>query len=91
MFCRYFQAHIVSHNVWFVTSVLRSCDHLVFDRTIDVRKSIFEFFVPSERAEQFVALIHIFQEKNIVTMFVELPNRLRFQDVYGTQLHQELQ
>jgi len=76
MFCHYFQAHIVPQRVWFVTAVLRGCDHLAFDRTLDVHKSMFEFFVPGDCLDLFVSLMGIFQEKGLVTNFVELPNRL---------------
>lgn len=76
MFCCYFQAHIVPQRVWLVTAVLRGCDHLVFDRTLDVQKSMFEFFVPADCLASFVSLMGVFQEKGLVTNFVELPNRL---------------
>ena len=43
-YCLYFQAHVKKESVWIVTSILRSCEHLAFDRNIDLPKSIFEFF-----------------------------------------------
>ena len=76
MFCRYFQAYVVPERVWLLTAILRGCDHVAFDRTLDVQKSIFEFFVPADCLETFVALMDIFQKKGIVTNLAELPNRL---------------
>lgn len=74
--CQYFQAHLVPERVWFVTAVLRGCEHVAFDRTIDPQKSIFEFFVPEDRLEIFLPLMRYFQDKQLVQNFVELPNRL---------------
>jgi hypothetical protein len=75
MYCKYYQAHVLRHKAWFFVGALRSFDHLVFERTYDKEKSIFEFFVPNQLEKYFLDLIAYFQEKNIVTEFVELPNR----------------
>ncbi len=45
MFSSYYQAHVNPSMCLFVTSALKSYEHLLFDRTIDVPNSIFEFFV----------------------------------------------
>ena len=80
MLCDYFQACIPQSRVWFVTAVLRSCEHVAFDRTIDAQKSIFEFFVAPDLRETFVALMNFFQTHGLINNLVELPNRLHVQD-----------
>lgn len=74
--CSYYQAHVVPAQAWFFVGILRSFEHLCFDRTLDVEKSIFEFFVPQDLEQPFLALMHLFQERGIVTEFHSLPNRL---------------
>jgi hypothetical protein len=91
MFCRYFQAKISSPHVWLVTAILRGCEHIVFDRTLDVRNSLFEFFVPIDCLETFLAIMQLFQQRGIINQFVELPNRLQLQDVREPLLYQEPQ
>ena len=75
--CHYFQARVVPERVWFVSAILRGCEHVAFDRTIDPQLSIFEFFVPHDRLEIFLPLMRYFQQHELVENFVELPNRLK--------------
>jgi hypothetical protein len=75
-FCSYYQAHVSKIDCWYVTAILRSVEHLVFDRTIDTNESIFEFYVPAEREQEFLQLMHYFENKNLVSNFKKLPNRL---------------
>lgn len=74
--CLYYQAHVVPHECWFLVAVLRSFEHLAFDRTYDVHKSIFEFFVSPDSQEPFLELMSYFEREGIVTTFQQLPNRL---------------
>ncbi len=76
-YCLYFQAHVKKEKVWFLTSVLRSCEHLVFDRTIDLEKSVFEFFVPENSCDEFLSLMNFFEEKKIISNLCKLPNRFK--------------
>ncbi len=80
MLCDYFQACIPQNHVWFVTAILRSCEYVAFDRTVDAQKSIFEFFVAPDFRETFVALMSFFQTHGQIHTLVELPNRLYVQD-----------
>lgn len=83
-YCCYFQAHIVKEQVWFVTSMLRGDDHIVFDRTVDLQRSIFEFFVPENCVDQFLNIMRLLQQHGVVHGLVELPNRLRVQNADAT-------
>jgi len=74
--CSYYQAHIVARDCWFFIGILRSYEHLCFDRTIDVEKSIIEFFVPTAFEQSFLELMHYFEQQGIVTSLKKLPNRL---------------
>jgi hypothetical protein len=79
-YCLYYHAKLEKHLCWFVTSALRSYEHVVFWRTIDVETSTLEFFVPQSTEKYFLEIMHYFQEQHLVTDLVLLPNRLLFTD-----------
>lgn len=74
-YCLYFQAHVKKESVWIVTSILRSCEHLAFDRNIELQKSIFEFFVPEDSVADFLSLMDYFAKKELLSNLQQLPNR----------------
>lgn len=82
----YFQAVIPPSASWFITGALRSCEYMAFDRTLDVRGHIYEFFVPYCLAEEFVALMSEFQQQGLVVNLKQLPNRLIDQDVHDDRV-----
>ena len=53
----YYRAHIPQEKVWFFVATIRSYDHLVFDRTVDIEHSIFELFVAPESVAEFERLM----------------------------------
>jgi hypothetical protein len=61
---------------WFVTSALKSYEHLLFDRTIDVPNSIFEFFVAPSVEPYFLEIMAYMQEQGYVSDLKKMPNRL---------------
>ena len=75
-FCLYYQAHVRKERAWFLVGILKSFEHMAFDRTIDKENSIFEFFVPSSMKNHFESLMHFFMKEKIITSFSEMPNRL---------------
>ena len=54
MFCKYYTAHVPRETTWFVTGNLRSHENLVFERTLDPKTGLFEFFVPPLMEEEFL-------------------------------------
>lgn len=79
-YCAYYQANVVKDKVWYFVSILRSYEHLAFDRTLDTEHSLFEFFVPSDLEHYFLEVMHVFQEQNIISNLQKLPNRLHAPD-----------
>lgn len=75
-YCAYYQGYVVREQTWFLVAVLRSYEHLAFDRTFDKEKSVFEFFVTPGLELFFVELLTRLQEMGIVLGFTKLPNRL---------------
>jgi len=76
-YCLYFQAEVKKDKVWLLTSILRSCEYLAFDRTIDVKNNIFEFFVPKDAEHEFLSLMGYFQKQNVISNLNLLPNRFK--------------
>ena len=75
-FCSYYQAHIRKPDVLFVVATLKTFEHLCFDRALDPAESRFEFFVPAAGEEQFLRVMHAFEQEGIVQNLKKLPNRL---------------
>lgn len=76
MYCVYYQAHVKESECWYFVAILRSFEHLVFDRTYDKQKSIFEFLVPEHMEDCFLQVMDYFTCQSIVWDIVKLPNRL---------------
>ena len=77
MFCIYYQAHVVRKTIWFVTGVFRNETNWIFDRTLDDKKSILEFFVPPDFEKEFLSRMKYFKKEGYVASFEKLPNRLK--------------
>lgn len=80
LYSHYYQAQVQKELCWFVTSTLRSYEHLAFDRTIDTTSSTFEFFVAPTAEQVFLEIMNYYQKNNLITNLVKLPNRLALND-----------
>jgi hypothetical protein len=80
--CLYYQAKLVRAQVWFVVGILRSYEHLVFERTLDKQSSMFEFFVPVAGEHYFLELMQLFEQQGFVSNLEKLPNRLAEQHTF---------
>jgi hypothetical protein len=76
MYCHYYQAHVQRELCWFVTAVLKSYEHIAFDRTINTAESRFEFFVAPSTEYYFLELMSYFQQEGLVSHLNKQPNRL---------------
>jgi len=75
-YCSYYQAQVERESCWFIVAVLKSYEHLVFDRTIDTESSVLEFFVPPSTERYFLEIISYLESKGMVNNIKKLPNRL---------------
>lgn len=76
MYCSYFQAIVHKPDTWYLVAILRSFEHLAFDRTLDTQKGIVEFFVPQDMQNTFITLMDYFKDAGVVLNWQQLPNRL---------------
>jgi len=76
MYCSYYQAQVNRPTSWFVVAVLKSFEHMVFYRTLDVATSTFEFFVPKDTEDYFLQIIDYLQKQGYITELKKLANRL---------------
>lgn len=74
--CLYYQAHVDKQRCWFFVAVLRSFEHMSFDRTLDKETSLFEIFVPHAAQEMFESIMNELYAQDIVIDWQSLPNRL---------------
>ena len=74
--CSYYQATVLKEKHWLLTSLLRSFEHLAFDRTCDTEKGIFEFFVPQDMEHHFLEIMEDFRQQGLIWDLQKLPNRL---------------
>jgi len=75
-YCEYYQAHVPQKTCWLFVALLRSCEHVTFDRTLDKEGSIFEFFVPPTMEETFLSIMRWLGVQGLVDNVIKLPNRL---------------
>ncbi len=62
----YYRAIVEKKRCWFFTAIVRSFEHLMFDRTCDVPTNTFEFFVPESSEKIFLELMDFFSNEGIV-------------------------
>lgn len=75
-YCLYYQANIVRADTWYVTAVLRSFEHLCFDRTLGKEAGLFEFYVPEKHENYFLEIMRDFQAEGMVHHLRKMENRL---------------
>lgn len=79
--CAYYQATVLKEKHWLLTSLIRSFEHLAFDRTCDTEQGIFEFFVPQDLEHHFLEIMEAFRQQGLIWDLKKLPNRLGEQGV----------
>jgi hypothetical protein len=77
----YYQARVQKELCWFVTSTVRFCEHVAFDRTIEKDESIFEFFVAPDMEQEFLDVAHKLLKRGVFLDLQKLPNRLIDSDI----------
>ena len=80
MYCNYFTATLEKRMTWFVTGALRNEDDLAFDRALDSKNDLFEFFVPPKQEDRFVAFMQYFIDHGFVRNFEKKENRMIKED-----------
>ncbi|MFI5333055.1 MAG: hypothetical protein ACHQVS_03055 [Candidatus Babeliales bacterium] len=81
-YCAYYQAQVERSRSLFLVALLRSYEHVSFDRTLDVPNSIFEFYVPEDQEESFLGIMHALEQEGIIQHLNKLPNRLITEELY---------
>lgn len=76
MLCTYYRARVEQRAALYLVAVLKSVDHLCFDRSYEDKGDQFEFFVPRDMEQEFEMVISFFEKTGEITEFRKLPNRL---------------
>ena len=61
-------------------SILKSFDHLCFDRTLDAKTGLFEFFVPCEQEALFLKIMQYFEKQGVVRDIKKMVNRCKSEE-----------
>lgn len=75
-YCAYYTGHVKKETAWLLTAILRGTEHVVFDRTLDVQESIFEFFVPVSMEPIFLEVADYLKRENLLLTLEKQENRL---------------
>ena len=75
-YCPYYTANVDRHQSYYFVAIIKAFDNMVFDRTIDVEESLFEFFVAPAYEQQFLDIMAHFERQGLVANLRKLPNRL---------------
>ena len=76
-YCIYYQAEVERSQCWLMVAILRSFENIAFDRTLDKRASVVEFFVAQDRELEFIELMQALTERGVIRNLRSLPNRLQ--------------
>ena len=72
----YFLAEVERTKCHIVSSTFQFVEHIAFYRTIDVEKSILEFFVAPDVVDVFLDVMQALKKINVVYSYEEKQNRL---------------
>lgn len=75
-YCPYYVANVDRHQSYYFVAIIKAFDNMVFDRTIDVEHSLFEFFVAPAYEQLFLDVMATFEAQGLVKNLRKLPNRL---------------
>lgn len=76
-YCEYYQGILRRDKIWFVTGCLRNQDNVAFDRALEKKNNLFEFFVPTGYESDFLALMEFFSRKGYLISLEKKPNRIQ--------------
>lgn len=77
LLCLYYQAEVPSSTCLYFVALLRSHEHLCFDRTVaspSQELQIFEFFVPRQQQEEFENIMRWLTSTGLVRQLQQLSN-----------------
>lgn len=75
-YCIYYTGHVKRETAWLLSAILHGTEHVAFDRTIDIKESIFEFFVPVDMEPVFLELTDYFKKEGLLLSLDKKKNRL---------------
>lgn len=75
-YCLYYQAYVPPVKGWYVVAILKSYDHIALARTVDVKNSVWEFYVPHAMEQSFLQIMAALAKEGAIERVQKLPNRL---------------
>ena len=84
----YYQAYIPREKTLYLAALLKSCEHVCIDRTLDAETGLLEFFVSPNMHEEFKELVAWFVQHGMMHSPQQLPNRF-MPEVSAAQSHEQ--
>ena len=76
MYCTYYQAKAVRNKIWFIAGCIRNEYHCAFDRAMEGKENMLEFFVAPDFEENFLSLMAYLKKEGHILKLEKLPNRI---------------
>lgn len=73
----YFVAKILREKIWLTSGLIRNQGHIAFERSLDAKENLFEFFVPKAFKQDFINFASYMKEQGLFIFFEEKENRLK--------------
>jgi len=72
----YYVGKFERKRCWLLSSVMRGTEHVAFDRSIDKKNGIFEFFVPKDTELIFLQVMDYLKQEGVLYSLEKKENRL---------------
>ena len=67
--------------MWFFSAVLKSIEHVAFDRTLDPARGEVELFIAPDAVKEIDSFLHEMRSRGVVTSYASAANRLKISRV----------
>lgn len=70
----YYQADITKELTWLLSATLKYCEHAAFDRAVDKKNHVFEFYVAPDLQDTFLNMMVKLEKEGVISNLQELHN-----------------
>jgi hypothetical protein len=77
----YYHAQVKRELCWQLSAALKGTENVAFDRAVDSKSGIFEFYVPEDTNDIFLQLMEYMKSQGVVLSLEQLPNRLKTESI----------
>ena len=71
----YFQSSVKKELCWLLSSTLKFNEHIAFDRSVDGRSDLFEYFVAPDYEDYFIEMMRELESIGAISNLKKMKNR----------------